>query len=84
MHLSRKARRWSVGTTGTCFESVYLTMDERIERLTGSLWLVTTPGGATRYTKCLGTVYRTRSTALAMRGPGEMVVELRLADSEED
>jgi hypothetical protein len=47
-----------------------------VERLTGSLWMVTKPGDTAN---CLGRVYRDKQLALTHRDFDEVVVELRLA-----
>jgi hypothetical protein len=56
--------------------------NEHIERLTGSLWMVTKPGGYAHLNQ-LGRVYREKEVALRHRDFDEVVVELRLADEPE-
>lgn len=54
--------------------------NEMVERLTGSLWMVTKPGGDAN---CLGRVYRDKAVAIRHRDFDEAVVELRLAGTHE-
>jgi len=56
-----------------------MSSNQMVERLSGSLWMITKPGGYTHINQ-LGRVYRDKDMALRHRDFDEVVVELRLAD----
>lgn len=58
-------------------------MDKCCVKLRGSVWLVVGAPCPHDLQGHLGTLYGTKETAFSARDPGEIVVELRLADPTE-